>query len=79
MRTLEIPDAAAGDNASLAAVAQLATLLGTYLRGFTLLIEPTDEKAPNVPNPIIYFRLVVSPSYLVNMVILEPSGLPRSP
>lgn len=50
-----------GEQSALARLADFATLLGTYVRGFTVLIEPQDDRAPlptgNAPlaNPLLTF------------------------
>jgi DNA excision repair protein ERCC-2 len=50
-----------GEHSALARLADFATLLGTYVRGFTVLIEPQDDRAPlptgNAPlaNPLLTF------------------------
>ncbi len=37
-------------------MAHFATLVSTYTRGFTLIVEPSDDKAPTVHNPVLHFR-----------------------
>ena len=37
----------------LSTVADFATLVGTYARGFQLIFEPFDERLPNVPDPVL--------------------------
>ena len=34
-------------------VADFATLVGTYAKGFAIIIEPYDERMPSVPDPVI--------------------------
>lgn len=34
-------------------VCDFATLVGTYTRGFTIIIEPYDERMPNIPDPVL--------------------------
>uniref|UniRef100_A0A2P2I4Y2 General transcription and DNA repair factor IIH helicase subunit XPD n=1 Tax=Hirondellea gigas TaxID=1518452 RepID=A0A2P2I4Y2_9CRUS len=58
IRTLELTEV--GDLGPLVSVAQFATLVSTYLHGFTVIIEPYEDKAPNVPNPTLYFRCLDS-------------------
>ena len=38
-------------------VADFATLVGTYAKGFAIIIEPYDERMPSVPDPVIEVRL----------------------
>ena len=54
LRTLEISHS--GDFSALTVVAHFATLVSTYTKGFTLIVEPSDDKAPNVINPVMHFR-----------------------
>jgi len=51
LKTLEITDT--DDFTPIQLVADFATLIGTYARGFALIIEPFDERMPTVPDPII--------------------------
>ncbi|KAF4530161.1 hypothetical protein B566_EDAN001418 [Ephemera danica] len=54
LRTLEIADQT--DFSPLTLVTHLATLVSTYTKGFTIIVEPFDDKTPNIPNPILHFR-----------------------
>lgn len=56
LRTLQIADHT--DFSPLVVITHLATLVSTYTRGFTIIIEPFEDKAPTVSNPILHFRLV---------------------
>lgn len=40
---------------ALTLVANFATLVGTYTRGFSLIIEPFDDRTPNIPDPVLHF------------------------
>jgi DNA excision repair protein ERCC-2 len=53
LRTLQIPDPST--YASLTLITHLATLVSTYTKGFTIIIEPFDDKTPTVSNPILHF------------------------
>ncbi|XP_064600102.1 general transcription and DNA repair factor IIH helicase subunit XPD-like [Liolophura sinensis] len=53
MRTLELSDLQ--DFSPLTAVAHFATLISTYVQGFTLIIEPFDDRTPTISNPILQF------------------------
>ncbi|XP_074427412.1 general transcription and DNA repair factor IIH helicase subunit XPD isoform X2 [Larus michahellis] len=49
LRTLEITDVA--DFSAITLVANFATLVSTYAKGFTIIIEPFDDRTPTIPNP----------------------------
>lgn len=51
MKTLEIVDT--DEYYGLQLVADFGTLVGTYDRGFAIIIEPYDERLPSVPDPVI--------------------------
>ncbi|GMH35311.1 hypothetical protein BSKO_03179 [Bryopsis sp. KO-2023] len=51
MRTLEISDM--NEFLPIQLVADFGTLVGTYAKGFQIIIEPFDERMPNVPDPVI--------------------------
>lgn len=51
--TLELPDVQ--DYGPLTLIANFATLVSTYSKGFTLIIEPFDDRTPTIPNPILHF------------------------
>lgn len=53
LRTLEISDQT--DFSPLTVVTHLATLVSSYTKGFTIIIEPFEDKAPTVSNPILHF------------------------
>lgn len=54
IKTLEITDT--DDYVPIHLVADFATLAGTYVRGFAIIIEPFDERLPSVPDPVIQLR-----------------------
>ena len=56
LRTMEIADLT--DFSPLILITHLATLVATYTKGFTIIVEPFDDKTPTVSNPILHFRLV---------------------
>ncbi|KAK6632172.1 General transcription and DNA repair factor IIH helicase subunit XPD [Polyplax serrata] len=58
LRTLEIADHT--DFTSLVLITHLATLVSTYTKGFTIIIEPYDDKVPTVSNPILHFSCLDS-------------------
>ncbi|XP_072163521.1 general transcription and DNA repair factor IIH helicase subunit XPD-like [Diadema setosum] len=53
LRTLELTDMQ--DYSSLMLVAAFATLVSTYTKGFSLIIEPFDDKTPTISNPVLHF------------------------
>ncbi|KAM4751729.1 LOW QUALITY PROTEIN: general transcription and DNA repair factor IIH helicase subunit XPD, partial [Cyanocitta cristata] len=53
LRTLALPDVA--DFSPITLVANFATLVSTYSKGFTIIIEPFEERAPSVANPVLHF------------------------
>lgn len=53
LRTLEISDMT--DFSPLILVTHLATLVSTYTKGFTIIVEPFDDKTPTVSNPVLHF------------------------
>jgi DNA excision repair protein ERCC-2 len=58
LRTLEITDLT--DYGGLTIITNFATLVSTYTQGFTIIIEPFDDKTPTVSNPILYFSCLDS-------------------
>ncbi|KAI9582979.1 general transcription and DNA repair factor IIH helicase subunit XPD [Glossina fuscipes] len=58
LRTLEISDMT--EYGSLILVTHFATLASTYIKGFTIIIEPFDDKTPTVANPILHFSCMDS-------------------
>ncbi|XP_026680869.1 general transcription and DNA repair factor IIH helicase subunit XPD [Diaphorina citri] len=53
LRTLEITNLT--DFSSLVVITHLATLVSSYTKGFAIIVEPFSDKAPTVPNPVLYF------------------------
>ncbi|KAG1659685.1 hypothetical protein FOA52_004324 [Chlamydomonas sp. UWO 241] len=51
MKTLEVTDT--DDYQAVHLVADFATLIGTYDKGFAIIIEPFDSRLPNIPDPVI--------------------------
>ncbi|KAJ7531329.1 hypothetical protein O6H91_14G040900 [Diphasiastrum complanatum] len=49
--TLEITDI--DEFLHIQAVCDFATLVGTYTRGFSIIIEPFDERMPHIPDPLL--------------------------
>ncbi|WCJ29203.1 RAD3-like DNA-binding helicase protein [Euphorbia peplus] len=49
--TLEITDT--DEFLHIQTICDFATLLGTYSRGFSIIIEPFDERMPHIPDPVL--------------------------
>ncbi|KAM7345142.1 general transcription and DNA repair factor IIH helicase subunit Xpd isoform 1-T1 [Cochliomyia hominivorax] len=58
LRTLEITDLT--EYGPLTLITHFATLVSTYTKGFTIIIEPFDDKTPTVANPILHFSCLDS-------------------
>ncbi|XP_018324462.1 general transcription and DNA repair factor IIH helicase subunit XPD isoform X2 [Agrilus planipennis] len=58
LKTLEISDLT--NFGPLVLVTHLATLVSTYTKGFTIIVEPFEDKAPTVSNPILHFSCLDS-------------------
>ncbi|XP_017126017.1 general transcription and DNA repair factor IIH helicase subunit XPD [Drosophila elegans] len=58
LRTLEISDMT--EYGALTLITHFATLVSTYTKGFTIIIEPFDDKTPTVSNPILHFSCLDS-------------------
>ncbi|KAM3656372.1 LOW QUALITY PROTEIN: general transcription and DNA repair factor IIH helicase subunit XPD [Ammospiza maritima maritima] len=52
LRTLALPDVA---DFSPSPSWQFATLVSTYSKGFTIIIEPFDDRTPSISNPVLHF------------------------
>lgn len=48
------------DLIDLEQISHFATLISTYTKGFTVIVEPFDEKTPTVANPILHFSCLDS-------------------
>ena len=53
MRTLEIQDME--NYRSLSVISSFATLVSTYSKGFSIIIEPYDIRTPTIYNPVLHF------------------------
>lgn len=51
MLTLEITDT--DEFLHIQTICDFATLVGTYARGFSIIIEPYDERMPHIPDPVL--------------------------
>ena len=57
LKTLEITDM--DEFVPIHMVADFATLVGTYAKGFAIIIEPYDDRLPSVPDPVIQVRHLI--------------------
>ena len=55
MLTLEITDT--DEFLHIQTICDFATLVGTYGRGFSIIIEPFDERMPHIPDPVLQVGL----------------------
>lgn len=51
MLTLEVTDT--DEFLHIQTICDFATLVGTYSRGFSIIIEPYDERMPHIPDPVL--------------------------
>ena len=51
LKTLQIVDTE--EFSAISLVADFGTLVGTYERGYALILEPYDERYPNIPDPVL--------------------------
>lgn len=63
MLTLEITDT--DEFLHIQTICDFATLVGTYTRGFSIIIEPFDERMPHIPDPVLQVGLVLSVPVLI--------------
>lgn len=63
--TLEVTDT--DEFMHIQCVCDFATLVGTYTRGFSIIIEPYDERMPNVPDPVL--QACIDPYSLVPLCL----------
>ena len=68
IRTLEISHS--NDFSPLTVISHFATLVSTYTKGFTIIIEPSDDKTPNVINPVMHFRYIFLENIFVMSLLL---------
>ncbi|TYI68341.1 hypothetical protein E1A91_D08G082200v1 [Gossypium mustelinum] len=58
MLTLEITDT--DEFLHIQTICDFATLVGTYGRGFSSIIEPFDERMPHIPDPVLQLSFVIT-------------------
>lgn len=73
--TLEITDT--DEFLHIQTVCNFATLVGTYSRGFSIIIEPFDERMPHIPDPVLQVSifLCVCTGYSNSCLLCSPSPL----
>eukprot|EP00045_Choanoeca_perplexa_P011544 m.123032 g.123032 ORF g.123032 m.123032 type:complete len:798 (-) comp15669_c1_seq3:26-2419(-) len=54
LQTLELANI--DDFSPITLIATFATLVSTYTKGFSLIIEPYDDRAPSIPDPVLRFN-----------------------
>ncbi|KAK0040989.1 TFIIH basal transcription factor complex helicase XPD subunit, partial [Biomphalaria pfeifferi] len=77
LRTLELTDIK--DYSALSVVANFATIISTYTKGFSLIIEPFDDRTPTIANPIMNFScldatIAVKPIFNRFQTVVVTSG-----
>ncbi|KAH9499606.1 General transcription and DNA repair factor IIH helicase subunit XPD [Bulinus truncatus] len=77
LRTLELTDIK--DYSALSLVANFATIISTYTKGFSLIIEPFDDRTPTIANPIMNFScldatIAVKPIFNRFQTVVVTSG-----
>uniref|UniRef100_A0A669CL90 DNA 5'-3' helicase n=1 Tax=Oreochromis niloticus TaxID=8128 RepID=A0A669CL90_ORENI len=65
LRTLEIADIA--DFSAVTLISNFATLVSTYSQGFTIIIEPFEDRTPTIANPVLHFSCM-DPSIAIKPV-----------
>ncbi|XP_060712261.1 general transcription and DNA repair factor IIH helicase subunit XPD isoform X3 [Hemiscyllium ocellatum] len=65
LQTLEIADLS--NFSPIILVSNFATLVSTYAKGFTIIMEPFDDKTPTIINPILHFSCM-DPSIAIKPV-----------
>lgn len=73
MLTLEITDT--DEFLHIQTICDFATLVGTYSRGFSIIIEPFDERMPHIPDPVLQvshlpFLMFVSSFFTLKNILL---------
>ncbi|XP_038642017.1 general transcription and DNA repair factor IIH helicase subunit XPD [Scyliorhinus canicula] len=65
LQTLEVADLS--NFSPIILVSNFATLVSTYAKGFTIIMEPFDDKTPTVLNPVLHFSCM-DPSIAIKPV-----------
>ncbi|KAL8136693.1 hypothetical protein V2J09_002694 [Rumex salicifolius] len=77
MLTIEITDT--DEFLHIQTICDFATLLGTYTRGFSIIIEPYDERMPHIPDPVLQLTchdasLAIKPVFERFQTVIITSG-----
>lgn len=77
IKTLEITEIT--DFSPLVTICNFATLIATYTKGFSLIIEPCDDRTPTISNPILHFScmdasLAIKPVFNRFQTVIITSG-----
>jgi DNA excision repair protein ERCC-2 len=77
LKTLMIVDTE--EFTALSSVADFATLIGTYDQGFTIIMEPYDERYPHIPDPVLQLAcldasLAIAPVFKKYQSVFITSG-----
>ena len=77
MKTLEI--SANDEYHAVHLLADFATLVATYARGFAVITEPFDDRQPNIPDPVIHLScldasLAMQPVFTKFQTVVITSG-----
>lgn len=77
IKTLEITEIT--DFSPLSHICNFATLVSTYTQGFSLIIEPFDDRTPTISNPILNFNcmdasLAIKPVFKRFQSVIITSG-----
>ncbi|GER24815.1 RAD3-like DNA-binding helicase protein [Striga asiatica] len=79
LMTLEITDT--DEFLHIQTICDLATLVGTYTRGFSIIIEPFDERMPHIPDPVLqqYSAFSSSPPFETMQLCCHDASLAIRP
>lgn len=66
MMTLEITDT--DEFLHIQTICDFSTLVGTYARGFSIIIEPFDERMPHIPDPVLQVGIVLICKYFITIL-----------
>nr|VZI37462.1 unnamed protein product [Spirometra erinaceieuropaei] len=77
LQTLEVADLS--EYAGVTLLCNFATLAATYTRGFCIIVEPFNERAPTIVNPVLYFHcmdasLAIAPVFKRYVSVIITSG-----
>lgn len=73
MLTLEITDT--DEFMHIQTICDFATLIGTYTRGFSIIIEPYDERMPDIRDPVIQVLILLYMTIILTVIKSRQSAL----